>query len=82
MAALTIGHVLLVLAVIAALVAVMNTANALKYGRGRYERGTPQYARSRTARRDAFYALGLALLFAALCLTPLCSVTIVTLGGS
>jgi len=81
-AALTIGHVLLVLAVFAGLVAVMNTATALKYGRGRHERGTPQYARSRTARRTAFYALGLALLFAALCLTPLCSVGIVTFGAS
>ena len=81
MATLTVGHILLVLAVIAGLVAVMNTATALRYGRGRHERGTPQYAHSRMARRTAFYALGLALLFAALCLTPLCSVGIVTLGA-
>ena len=80
MAALTIGHVLLVLAVIAALFAVANTATALKYGRGRHARGTPQYARSRLARRNAFYALGLVVLFALLCLTPLCSVGIVTIG--
>jgi hypothetical protein len=79
--ALTIGHILLLFAVIAAFVAVVNTATALKYGRGRTERGTPQYARARMARRTAFYALGLALLFALLCITPLCSIVILDFGG-
>lgn len=78
---LTLGHVLMVLTAIAAVVAVMNTATALKFGRGRPGRGTPQYAHSRMARRTAFYALGLALVFALLCITPLCSVPIVTFGG-
>ena len=80
MATLTIGHILFVLAVIAGLFAVANTATALRYGRGRHARGTPQYARSRLARRSAFYALGLALLFALLCLTPLCSISLVNFG--
>ena len=77
---LTVGHVLMVLTAIAAVYAITNTATALKYGRGRNERGTPQYARARTARRHAFYALGAALLFALLCITPLCSVGLVSLG--
>ena len=76
---LTLGHILMVLAAIAAGVAIANTSIALRYGRGRHQRGTPQYARSRMARRTAFYALGLALLFAALCLTPLCLIELV--GG-
>ena len=80
MAALTIGHILFVLAVIAGIFAVANTATALRYGRGRHARGTPQYARSRLARRNAFYALGIALLFALLCLTPLCSISLVSFG--
>ncbi len=80
-ATISLGHVLMVLAAIAAVVAVLNTSTALRYGRGRHERGTPQYARSRTARRTAFYALGFALLFAALYATPLCSVDLVSLRG-
>ena len=76
---LTLGHILMVLAAIAAIVAVMNTRVALRYRRP--GRGTPQYAEARTARRSAFYALGLALLLAGLCLTPLCSVGLLSLGA-
>ena len=81
MTAITIGHILMVLAVVAGAAAIMNTATALRYGRGRHERGTPQYARARLARRNAFYALGLTLLFAGLCVTPLCSVELARFGG-
>ena len=77
---LTLGHILLVLTAIAAVVAIANTSIALRDGRGRHQRGTPQYARARMARRTAFYALGLAVLFAALCVTPLCSAELVSTG--
>ena len=76
---LTLGHILMVLAAIAAVVAIANTSIALRYGRGGPQRGTPQYARARMARRTAFYALGLAVLFAA-CATPLCSTELVSMG--
>ena len=75
MPTITLGHILLVLTVIAAGVAIANTATALRNGRN--ERGTPQYARSRQARRHAFYGLGAALLFAALCATALCGIVLV-----
>lgn len=73
----TLGHVLMVLAVVAGVAAILYASTAMRNsGHGR---GTPQYARARMARRSAFYALGLALFFAALCITPLCRVTLV--GG-
>ena len=77
--AINLGHVLLALAAIAAIVAVANLATALHHSG--HERGTPQYARSRMARRNAFYALGLALVLTAVCLSPLCSVTLMELKG-
>ena len=79
-ASITFGHILLVAAAISAIIAIKNTATALRYGRGRHERGTPQYAQGRLARRNAFYALGATLVFAGLCATPLCSVDLVRLG--
>jgi hypothetical protein len=78
---LTIGHFLMLLAGIAAVLTITNTATALREGRARYARGTPQYAHSRLARRHAFYAMGVALLFALLCLTPISSIAIVRIGG-
>ena len=75
---LTVGHILMLLALIAAIVAVTNTSIALRVGR--QQRGTPQYARARMARRSAFYALGIALVLAGLCLTPLCSTELVSLN--
>ncbi len=72
---ITLGHVLLVLALVAGVAAIGFTVTALRH-RG-HQRGTPQYARARLARRKAFYALGLALLLAALCATPLCSVDLI-----
>jgi hypothetical protein len=76
---ITLGHVLLVLAAIAALGAVYYIAVAVRY-RG-YQRGTPQYARERTSRRLALYCLGLAILFAGLCATNLYGVTLVEAGA-
>ena len=75
---ITLGHILLLLALIAAFVAVTNTAEALR--QGKQERGTPQYARGRLARRKAFYGLGAALVFAALCVL-VGSVDLVSLGA-
>ena len=76
---LTLGHVLLLLALIAAAAAIGYAATAMR-NRG-FGRGTPQYARARMARRSAFYSLALALLFAVLCLTPLCTVGLVGTGA-
>ena len=73
-----LGHVFLVLAGIAGLVAIINLVTALRDGG--HERGTPQYAHARMARRNTFYGLGLALLFALLCLSPLCGVELVSVG--
>ncbi len=76
---LTLGHVLLLLAVIAAIAAASNVLRAMRH-RG-HDRGTPQYAEARLARRKALYALVLALLLGALCLTPLCTVELVGAGA-
>ena len=75
---ITLGHILLVLALIAAFVAITNAAEALR--QGRQERGTPQYARGRLARRKAFYGLGATLVLAALC-AAVGSVDLVSLGA-
>ena len=73
-----LGHVFLVLAGIAGLVAIINLVTALRDGG--HERGTPQYAHARMARRNTFYGLGLAVLFALLCISPLCGVELVSFG--
>ena len=75
MPTITLGHILLVAAVISGAMAIANTATALRHGK--HGRGTPQYARARLARRHAFYFLGAALLFAALCATALCTIVLV-----
>jgi hypothetical protein len=73
---MTLGHVLLVLA---ALVALYGLWQLSIWARHRsYGRGTPQYAMARDGRRYALVSLAFALLFAGLCLTPLCNVA---LGG-
>ncbi|MGZ8311191.1 MAG: hypothetical protein ACXWUP_11510 [Allosphingosinicella sp.] len=73
-ATITLGHVLMLLAAFALLAAIASAITALRH-RG-YGRGTPQYARARTARRSAVYALALALAFGLGCLTPLCEIAI------
>jgi hypothetical protein len=73
-----LGHLLFAAALAALLAAV---ALVLKAWRNRgYERGTPQYANERLMRRYAVYALVVAVLLGALCLTPLCNVPLVEIG--
>jgi hypothetical protein len=76
---LTLGHVLILLAAIAALGTAYYVAVAIRY-RG-YQRGTPQYARERISRRLALYCLGLTIVFAALCATALYGVPLMDTGA-
>ena len=78
-ATITVGHLLMALAAIALVAAIGFTVGALRH-RG-HGRGTPGYARARTNRRKAVYAMVLSLVFAVGCLTPLCYVPIVGGGG-
>lgn len=73
-ATLYLGYVMAALALLAILASLAFAASWLRH-RG-FERGTPQYAVGRLARRNAFYALVIALLLAGLCLTPLCDVAL------
>ena len=74
---LTLGHVLLLVAALDLAVALAFFAGASRHaGHGR---GTPGYARARTARRSAVYAFASALAFALLALTPLGDIMLV--GG-
>ena len=76
---LLLGHLL---ALLAALAILASFAFALAWVRHRgFGRGTPQYARGRTARRSAAYALVLAILLAGLFLTPLGSIALGGGGG-
>ncbi len=77
---ITAGHVLMAAAALAALAALAQLVGWLRH-RG-FERGTPQYARARTARRSVLYALAVAaVLFAAGCFTPLADMAL-TGGGA
>ena len=78
-ATLYLGYALAALALVAILASL---AFALAWARHRgFGRGTPQYARGRTARRKAAYALVVALVLAGLCLTPLCSIVLAGAGA-
>lgn len=68
-ATLTLGHVLGLGAVISLLVALLE---AMRWARHRdHGRGTPGYARARTARRAFLYALVIAAALAVIaCFTP------------
>jgi len=77
-ATLYLGYVLAALAALAILASLAFAVAWLRH-RG-FERGTPQYARGRTARRKAAYAIVVALLLAGLCLTPLCDIALA--GGA
>ena len=72
---ITLGHILMLLGLLAALYALWQASIFLKHrGAGR---GTPQYARRRDGRRYAVWGLiAAALLFALGCLTPLCDVAL------
>ncbi|HST37578.1 MAG TPA: hypothetical protein VLK25_13245 [Allosphingosinicella sp.] len=76
MSRLTLGHVLLALALLAVLHGLWRLSAWLRSRD--YGRGTPQYAHGRDGRRYAFWSFAFALILAALCLTPLCAVP---LGG-
>jgi hypothetical protein len=76
MSGLALGHILALAALLAALFGLWQLAIWARH-RG-HGRGTPQYAMGRDGRRYGFLALGLALVLAGLCLTPLCHVM---LGG-
>jgi hypothetical protein len=76
MSALTLGHVLLAGALLAALHGLWQLSVWLRSRE--HGRGTPQYAHGRDGKRYAIWSFALALILAALCLTPLCNVA---LGG-
>ena len=78
-AMITLGHLLMVLAAVMLLAAIGFVVGAMRH-RG-HGRGTPGYARARTNRRKAVYAMALSLVLAVGCLTPLCYVPIVGGGG-
>jgi hypothetical protein len=72
---ITLGHVLMLLGLVAGLYALWQASIFLKHRSA--ERGTPQYARRRDGRRYAIWGLIAAIiLFALGCLTPLCEVAI------
>jgi len=72
---ITLGHLLMLLGLLAGLSGAWQLLVFLRH-RGT-ERGTPQYARARDARRFAIWGLGGgALLYLAGCFTPLADVAI------
>ncbi len=77
---LTLGHILGLATAICLLVAVLE---AVRWARYRdHGRGTPGYARARTARRAFLYALAIALALAAIaCFTPVGRISMAG-GGS
>ena len=77
-ATLYLGYVMAALALVAVLASIAFALSWLRH-RG-FGRGTPQYAVGRLARRNALYALVVALVLAGLCLTPLCNLALA--GGS
>jgi len=76
MSGLTVGHVLMIAAGLAALYGLWQLSVWARH-RG-FGRGTPQYASARDGRRFALWSFAAALVLAGLCLTPLCTVA---LGG-
>ena len=67
---ITLGHLLMLLGLVAALYALWQASIFLKYRS--FGRGTPQYARRRDGRRYAVWGLIAAIALLALgCLTPL-----------
>ena len=69
---ITLGHLMMALALLSALAALAFVAAAGRYRGEGHGRGTPGYARARLARRKALYAAALAvILFVAGGFTPL-----------
>ena len=73
---LTLGHVMMLGALLAALGGLWQLLIWLRHRS--FGRGTPQYAMGRDGRRHAAWLFAVALILAGLCLTPLCHVA---LGG-
>ena len=72
---ITLGHVLMLLALLVGLYALWQLAIVLKHRGHGY--GTPQYARARDGRRYFVWSLIAAIaLFAIGCFSPLCDVAI------
>jgi hypothetical protein len=72
---ITIGHILMLLGLLAGLYALWQASIWLRH-RG-FIYGTPQYARARDGKRFAVWSLIVALLlFAIGCFTPLCEMAI------
>jgi hypothetical protein len=72
---ITLGHVLMLLGLLAGLYAVWQASIWLRH-RG-FGYGTPQYARARDGRRYAVWGLAAALILYALgCFTPLCDIAL------
>jgi hypothetical protein len=75
----TVGHILLLVAAIDLIAALGFVASAQRHAG--YGRGTPQYARARTSRRAAVYAVAMAIAIAAAgWLTPLRDMAV--MGGA
>jgi hypothetical protein len=69
---ITVGHLLMLMGLVFAAGAAALALTTLRYRGAEHGRGTPGYARVRSDRRKALYALALAIiLFAAGCFTPL-----------
>ena len=69
---ITVGHLLMLLGLLFAAAAAALALTTLRYRGAQHGRGTPGYARVRSDRRKALYALALAIvLFAVGCFTPL-----------
>jgi len=72
---ITLGHILMLLGLVAGLYALWQASIFLKHRSA--GRGTPQYARRRDGRRYAVWGLIAAIiLFALGCFTPLCEMAI------
>jgi hypothetical protein len=78
MSGVTLGHLLMIAALLAALYGAWQLSIWARH-RG-FGRGTPQYAMGRDGRRYALWSFAVALALGALCFTPLCRVALV--GGA
>ena len=68
----TAGHLLMLLGLFLIAAAIASFLSALRWRGPEHGRGTPGYARARTARRQALYALAAGILaFLLGCFTPL-----------
>ena len=78
MSGVTLGHLLMLAALLSALYGLWQLTIWARHRS--FGRGTPQYAMGRDGRRYAFLSFAAALIFGALCFTPLCHVALA--GGA